>query len=98
MSHPIPMQFVGRGDPEDNLRCDGCGGFLSFEMHDANHKLVLWNRDRQADAKAAQQKAFDKHLKDEAKMRERLTPAQKRQRDLGLEVAPRKRYVEPGRR
>lgn len=46
--HPLHNEWWharhGAGDPEDTLRCDTCGGFLSFEHHDDWHHIYVWNK------------------------------------------------------
>lgn len=72
MSHPLEVaHWVGRAtDPEDNLRCGDCGGFLSFELHDLWHNICLWNRQVFADGRETREAAFEKALQDQEQTRQ----------------------------
>lgn len=69
--HPLQNAFwtPERGWPDlDEPRCEGCGGCLSFEFHDGWHELKVWNDMVFADGELERQTAFEKRLKDEAKI------------------------------
>lgn len=72
MSHPLEASFwAGREtDPEDNLRCEECGGLVSFELHEAWHNISLWNRQVFTDGQLAREARFEKVLQDQEQIRQ----------------------------
>lgn len=71
-SHPFDKQWWwtrGRKATGDEPTCDDCGGVLSFEHHDAWHKIALWNRTVQERAEAERQKTFEKAVEDREQTR-----------------------------